>query len=91
MTVTIVESAAEAATTDWRTYDGDVVPALRFRVIFLPILLAATLVLPALLCYICLARGRIVPYVPPNYNGGFDYEKTSRYNKPVTHGAVAKR
>lgn len=68
--MTDVASAEAAATTNWRSYDGNVLPGFKFHVIFFPALLGLSLVLPVMLCYCCLSRSRIVPYTPPNYMGG---------------------
>lgn len=68
------EVAAEAATTDWTTYDGVVAPQFMFYAVFFPLAMAAFLLLPAAICYCCLARGRLTPYTPhtpPNMGGAF--------------------
>lgn len=62
--------AAEAATTDWTTYDGPVPQHFMFYAVFFPVVMAALLVMPAAICYFCLARGRVTPYAPPNMPGG---------------------
>lgn len=61
--------AADAATTNWATYDGAVPARFTFYAVFFPVLFALCLVLPATICYACLARGRVVPYSPPNAYG----------------------
>lgn len=61
--------AADAATTNWRSYDGPVPEKFMFYVILFPLLMAAFLTVPALICYLSLAmgnRGRIMQYCPPN-------------------------
>lgn len=62
--------AAEAQTTDWRTYDGGVLPDFLGIAVVFPVAMAIFLVLPAALCYCCLSRRRLVPYQPPNMVGG---------------------
>lgn len=68
---TAAAAAAEAATTDWTTYDGVVPQDLMFYAVFFPVVMGALLVIPATICYLCLARGRVTPYAPPNMPGGF--------------------
>lgn len=64
--------AADAATTNWRSYDGAVPANLIFYAVLFPLLMAAFLAVPALSCYFMLSvgkRGRIVAYSPPNRLG----------------------
>lgn len=70
--------AAEAQTTNWRTYDGGVLPDFMGIAIAFPVVMAVFLMLPAALCYCCLSRGRVVPYTPPNMSGGAVYGKSSQ-------------
>lgn len=65
------EVAAQAATTDWTTYDGVVPQKFMFYAVFFPLAMALFLMLPAAICYCCLARGRVTPYTPPNMAGAF--------------------
>lgn len=61
--------AADAATTDWRTYDGGVPPRFMFYAVFFPVVMAVILAAPVAICYCCLSKGRVVPYSPPNVAG----------------------
>lgn len=65
-------AAADAATTDWTTYDGGVLPDFVGIAVVFPVAMAIFLVLPAAICYCCLSRRRVVPYAPPNMVGGGD-------------------
>lgn len=65
------EVAAEAATTDWTTYDGVVAPQFMFHAVFFPVAMLVFLMVPAAICYCCLARGRVTPYTPPNMAGAY--------------------
>lgn len=78
-----VLAAFEASTTDWRAWDGAVTDAHMFTVVFWPVALALWLLVPAALCYFCLSRGRITPYVPSNYQGG-GYQGNEAFGK-VAH------
>lgn len=80
------EVAAGAATTDWTTYDGVVPQHFMFIAVFFPVAMGLFLVLPAALCYCCLARGRITPYSPPNMAGTFSMSYTQRHFGPEDLG-----
>ncbi|PSR94297.1 hypothetical protein BD289DRAFT_480608 [Coniella lustricola] len=77
--------AADAATTNWASYDGAVPARFTFYAVFFPVAMALFLALPAAICYGCLARGRVVPYSPPNAYGDLDRKGS------VNHGSVAER
>ncbi|KUI52660.1 hypothetical protein VP1G_10499 [Cytospora mali] len=67
--------AADAATTNWRTYDGPVPGKFIAYVVLFPLVMAILIALPALACYYALGagkRGRISQYLPPNARGGLD-------------------
>lgn len=63
--------AADAATTNWRTYDGAVPAKFTFYVVLFPLLMFTILALPTLACYWCLGagKGKIAQYFPPNRRG----------------------
>lgn len=64
--------AADAATTDWRTYDGAVPAKFTFYVVLFPLLMFTFIVLPTLACCFFLGggtRGKIAQYYPPNRRG----------------------
>lgn len=65
--------AIEAETTNWRTYDGAVLPDFVGIAVAFPVIMGIFLLLPAAICYCCLARGRVVPYTPPNMVGAGSY------------------
>ncbi|ROW09024.1 hypothetical protein VMCG_02856 [Cytospora schulzeri] len=65
--------AADAATTNWRTYDGGIPANLTVYIVIFPLLMGLILALPVLACFFCLGagkRGKISQYFPPNRRGG---------------------
>ncbi|ROV92610.1 hypothetical protein VPNG_09864 [Cytospora leucostoma] len=85
--------AADAATTNWRTYDGAVPANLIFYAVLFPLLMAALLAVPALSCYFALSvgkRGRIVAYSPPN-RFGEGLQRISNYHGALHHGSMAEK
>ncbi|KAJ4388969.1 hypothetical protein N0V93_006431 [Gnomoniopsis smithogilvyi] len=89
--MTTAAVAAEAETTNWRTYDGGVLPDFLGIAVAFPVMMGLFLVLPAALCYCCLARGRVVPYTPPNMGGAAGYDRKGPYAGSVNHGSVAEK
>lgn len=65
-----IAAAEDAATTNWRLYDGPVPDDQLFYVILFPVLMAFLLAAPVTICYFALSRGRVVDYSPSHMHGG---------------------
>lgn len=81
--------SADAATTDWRTYDGPVPAKFTFYIIVLPLLMVIFILLPTLACYFCLwggERGKVAQYYPPNRRMRGFHDSRSPFHGNLEHG-----